>query len=218
MKIFIGGATGATGQEVVRHGRNKATLVVHVRPKSVDKYRAQQPDGPEPAVFDLADAEALSTAMNGCEAVISCIGTMAKRFGSGDTYASSDIGANRALVEAAQAAGVSHFVLMGSWGTKRGPGPYFAAKRQIEQIVRDSGLAWTLLRPSALVGNGRGSSLLKLGNVFARVPGLGGVVQDATGIGVDQCARAMVRIALSGSHRGEVLMGRQIVPLSVGSA
>ena len=92
----------------------------------------------------------------------------------------------------------------------RGPGPYFAAKRQIEAILRDSGLSWTVLRPSALVGNGRGVAALKLFSVVGALPGLRGPVLDAKAIDVHVCARAMVRIATQGSHREQVLFGREI--------
>lgn len=210
MKIFVGGATGATGQEVVRHGRDRTELVVHVRPKSTTTYLRQQPEGPQPAVFDVSDADAVSAAMQGCHAVISCIGTMAKRYRSGDTYARSDIGANQSLIAAAVSAEVSHFILMGSLGTQRGPGPYFAAKRAIEATLRDSGLAWTVLRPSALVGNGRAPRALGVLNGMGRLPGLGTVVGDLGAIGVDVCARAMVQIALDESHRCKVVFGSEI--------
>ena len=215
MRIFVAGGTGATGQELVRAGRRAgADLVVHVRPRSVDKYRGQQPEGPEPAVFDLDDEEALREHMRGCTAVVSMVGTMARRFQSGDTYESSDIGTTRALVEAAKEAGVEHFLLMSGLGADVTPGPYYAAKREAERIVRESGLTWTITRPSFLYGNDRGSSAASAIGVLGVIPGLAGVADDWKGIPVSVVGQAQLRILTEGLFPNEVVMGRDLWPLA----
>jgi len=211
MKVFVGGATGATGQDFVRHGvRLGMDMVVHVRPKSEEKYRAQQPEGPEPALFDLFDEASLNAHMEGCTAVVSMIGTMAVRFSSGDTYEKSDIGTTRALVEAANAAGATHFILMSGLGADITPGPYYAAKREAERIVRESGLAWTITRPSFLYGNDRGSSAASAIGALGVIPGLKGCADDWKGIPVGVVAEAMVKIARDGLHRNEIVSGRHL--------
>lgn len=212
--IFIGGATGATGQEFVRHGhRMGVDLVVHVRPKSEAKYRAQQPDGPEPALFDLDDADALKSAMEGCKAVVSMIGTMAKRFDSGDTYAKSDIGTTQSLVDAAKAVGAEHFILMSGLGAEVTPGAYYAAKREAERIVRESGLKWTITRPSFLYGNDRGSSAASVIGALGVIPGLKGCAEDWKGIPVEVVGLATLKIARDGLHQDAVVSGRDLWPL-----
>lgn len=189
MRVFVGGATGATGQDFVRIARDRdLDLVVQVRPRSEDKYRLQQPSGPEPTLLDLGDRSALVEAMKGCTAVASMIGTMRKRFDSGDTYAASDIGSTQQLVDAAKEAGVDRFVLMGAQGTSWIPGPYYDAKREAEAILFRSGLSWTVLRPGALVGKGRGHRLL-----------------SAVGVSTEACARAMVRAATEPGFENRIL-------------
>jgi len=184
VKIFIGGATGATGQDLVRIAQDPTyrdrglELVVQVRPRSADKYRQQQPDGPEPLLCSLTEHSRLVEAMHGCEALVSMIGTMKKRFASGDTYQSSDVDSTRQLVDAAQEAKVPHFVLMGAQGANWIPGAYYDAKREAERIVTRSGLAWTILRPGALVGNGRGNAALTW-----------------LGVSTEACAHALIRVA-----------------------
>ena len=211
MRIFVGGATGATGREFVAAARAAGVeQVVHVRPRSESKYRALRPDGPEPALLELTDAGALDAAMAGCDAVVSMIGTMRVRFAQGDTYASSDVGTTQLLVDAARRAEVGHFVLMGAVGTGWLPGAYYDAKRRAEQIVIDSGLPWTITRPAALVGEDRGSRLVLAGGWLGGVPGLRGIVDDARGIPCEVVARAMLRVAVDHSHVGEVLTGRDL--------
>jgi uncharacterized protein YbjT (DUF2867 family) len=105
-------------------------------------------------VFELSDADALARAMAGCTTVIQLIGTMRKRFAAGDTYETSDIGTTRQLVDAAVRAGVDHVVLLSSVGAGKPMGAYLQAKARAEAIVRESGLAYTIFRPSAFYGEG----------------------------------------------------------------
>src|SRR5436305_9844096 len=104
MRIFVAGATGATGQVFVPMAtRAGHDLILHVRPQTA----ARSPLGADPRarIFDLADAGRLREALAGSEAVVSFVGTMRSRFGAGDTYEASDIASARQLVDGAVAAG-----------------------------------------------------------------------------------------------------------------
>lgn len=152
-KLFVAGATGATGKVVVALAQERGIkIVAHVRPKSA----AFAPKGA--AIVDLGDASALRAAMKGCTTVVQLIGTMKKRFASGDTYESSDIGTTRQLVDAAKASGVDHLVLLSSVGAGRPMGAYLEAKARAEAIVTESGIDWTIFRPSVLEGGERGAA------------------------------------------------------------
>jgi uncharacterized protein YbjT (DUF2867 family) len=209
-KVFVGGATGATGRAFVRAAQGAGLdLVVHVRPQSAAKYAALFPTGPAPRAFDLQDAAALGDALAGCDAVVSTIGTMRDRFARGDTYASSDVATTQLLVDGARKAGARRFVLLSAWGADRVPGAYYAAKRAAERIVVDSGLEWTLVRPSMLVGEGRGVRLPDVVGALGRVPGLRGVADDARPIPVEVVAAGLVAAA-RGGMAGRVLTGRHL--------
>ncbi len=153
-------------------------IVVQVRPQSAEKYQRQQPAAPAPLLCSLTEHSRLVQAMAGCDAVVSMIGTMKKRFADGDTYESSDIGSTQQLVNAALEADVPHFVLMGAQGTNWIPGAYYEAKRKAEEIVTESGLNWTILRPGALIGNGRGHPGMKW-----------------LGVSTEACARVLIQVA-----------------------
>lgn len=218
MRIFLAGGTGATGRVFVSIATEAGLdLVLHVRPKTAET----SPLGHDPraVVFDLADADALRGAMGGCDAVVSLVGTMRKRFDAGDTYESADIGSTRQLVDAAKAAGVPRFLLLSSVGAG-GAGPYLKAKGECERLVRESGLRWTIFRPSALAsppGAPEGShgrrdvpnALVTLGGALAKLPGVGPVLDDLRPIPLDALARAMVR-TLKEPHDGRILMGRDL--------
>ena len=92
--------------------------------------------------------------MSECTTVVQLIGTMRKRFAQGDTYESSDVGTTRQLVAAATEAQIDHFVLLSSVGADKPMGAYLKAKAEAERIVFDSGIPWTVFRPSSFDGGG----------------------------------------------------------------
>lgn len=142
--VFVAGATGAVGTVFCATAEIAGLSIrPHVRPGSEAKL-----DHPDRVVLDLADAS-LPDRMAGCTTVVQLIGTMRKRFGTGDTYETSDIGTTRLLVTAAQTVGVQHLVLLSSVGAGRPMGPYLQAKARAEALVTGSGIPFTILRPSA---------------------------------------------------------------------
>jgi uncharacterized protein YbjT (DUF2867 family) len=174
-------------------------LVPHVRPgkprESVD---------PRAAVVDLGDAPALVNAMRGSTTVLQLIGTMRKRFGTGDTYETSDIATTQALARAAKEAGCDHFVLLSSVGAGTPVGPYLAAKARAEAIVRESGIPWTIFRPSTFKGEGHkpppGFGLL------TSLPGLGRYKP----IALEDLAAAILDVATARAPLETVLEGANL--------
>ena len=184
-KLFVAGSTGATGLVLVPMARRLGLAVVpHVRPKSA----AMRAPDVDTAVVDLADTEKLAAAMRGCTTVLQLIGTMRKRFAAGDTYETSDIGTTDQLIAGAKAAGVDHLILLSSVGAG-GVGAYLKAKAVAEKLVRDSGIEWTIFRPSALVGGER-KPIPGL-KVVTRLLGL----KQYEPIALEQLAAAMLRCA-----------------------
>ena len=195
-KLFVAGATGATGKVVVALAKERGLdIVPHVRPRSA----ASAPEGA--AVLDLANAKALRAAMKGCTTVVQLIGTMKKRFASGDTYESSDIDTTQQLVDAAKASGVDHVVLLSSVGAGRPMGTYLEAKARAEAIVRESGIDWTIFRPSVLEGGERGSA-----PAMRAVTGLLGLKKYRP-IRLEELAAAILHAAETRSPLGVALEG-----------
>lgn len=202
-RIFVAGSTGAVGQRVVALGGARGlSLLAHARPR---------PDRPSPEgalVFPLSDHDALVRALQGCTTVLQLVGTMKKRFASGDTYASSDVATTRQLVRAADEAGVDHLVLLSSIGAGRPVGAYLAAKAAAEEVVRAGGVPFTILRPSSFQGAGH-KAPPGLGAV-SRVPGLD-VLRP---IAVDDLAAALLHVALRRAPLGAVVDGELLHALT----
>lgn len=161
-RLFVAGSTGATGRTLLRLLPPGVDCVAHRRPRP-EREGAGAGAGAgtvRTVTLDLGDAAALAAAMAGRTTVIQLIGTMKKRFSSGDTYESSDIQTTRQLVAAAQQVGADHVILLSSVGAGSPSGAYLQAKAEAERIVIASGLAsgltsgivYTILRPSAFIG------------------------------------------------------------------
>jgi uncharacterized protein YbjT (DUF2867 family) len=202
-RIFVAGSTGAVGQRVVALAAARGlSLLAHARPR---------PDraAPEGAVvFALEDHAALVQALQGCTTVLQLVGTMKKRFASGDTYASSDVATTEQLVRAANEAGVDHVVLLSSVGAGRPVGAYLAAKARAEAVVRSGGVPFTIVRPSSFQGGGH-EAPPGLGAV-SRVPGLDALRP----IAIDALAAALLHVASRRAPLGAIVDGEVLHALT----
>ncbi|MFH9422001.1 SDR family oxidoreductase [Streptomyces sp. NPDC017529] len=84
---------------------------------------------------DLRDGTGLAEAVAGVDTVVHCASAP-----KGDTEAAGQ------LVEAARAAGVRHLVYISIVGVDRVPLGYYRTKHEVERLVAESGLGWTVLR------------------------------------------------------------------------
>lgn len=196
-KVFIAGSTGAVGRTVTRLALEQSVpFVAHQRPSP------DRPPGPGAAQFQLSDGDRLTKALRGCTTVLQLIGTVRKRFARGDTYETSDIGTTRQLVDAAKrAASIDHIVLLSSVGAGRPLGAYLKAKAEAERIVRDSGIPFTVFRPSAFIGEGH--ALPGIAERLTRALGL----TSYQPIVVEDLARAILHVARMQSEVGATLEG-----------
>jgi uncharacterized protein YbjT (DUF2867 family) len=145
---FIAGSTGYTGQRVVAELRAPGSTWT-ARPHA---RAAGRIDGA--VICDPGDVALLTEGVRGCDAVVQLIGTVRKNFDQGD-YEKIDYGTTVALGEAARAAGVPRLLLLSSALAGTGLGSYLAWKKKTEDWVIASGLEYTIMRPSFIVGPGR---------------------------------------------------------------
>ncbi|MBV2156677.1 NAD(P)H-binding protein [Kitasatospora sp. SUK 42] len=139
--ILVTGATGNVGGAVARQLHEQGH---GVRALVRDPSRAGGlPAGVELAVGDLDDPVGVSTAIQGVEAVF----LMQAGGGSGQT---------RTVIDAARNAAVPRIVLLSSVGARLLPleeNPMGAALAAREQLLRESGLGVTYLRPNTFASN-----------------------------------------------------------------
>ncbi|GAB2650644.1 NAD(P)H-binding protein [Nocardia goodfellowii] len=138
--ILVTGATGTIGSAVVRQ---LAEREVKVRAVTRDPARLQAPAGVEVVRGDYTDGASMAAAMAGAEAafLVSVLGP-------------DDADTDRALIDIARDAGVRRIVKLSAIGTgEPGLGVYSKWHLPGENAVRDSGLEWTILRPSTFASN-----------------------------------------------------------------
>jgi uncharacterized protein YbjT (DUF2867 family) len=145
---LVVGSTGLLGSEICRRltaaGKPVRALVRATSdPAKVDTLKGY---GVEIVEGDVRDPDSLRRACQGATAVISTASSMPFSYqpGENDVQTVDTEGAIN-LVDAAQAAGVGHFVYTSF--TMDNDFPLRNAKRAVEQRLQDSGLTYTLLRP-----------------------------------------------------------------------
>jgi len=169
MKIFVTGGTGFVGSEVLRQLVAAGFAVrVLVRHGSEEKLAVR--DGVEIHLGDATDPATLTGALAECDAVIHLVGIIREFPGQGITFARLHVEATRNVLAAAQAQGVRRYLHMSANGTgPAGTTDYHRTKWQGECAVRDSGLDWTIFRPSLIFGKG-GEFVTMLADLIRKLP------------------------------------------------
>jgi uncharacterized protein YbjT (DUF2867 family) len=144
--ILILGASGFLGREVTKlllpEGQ-QVRLLVRTPAKVEDLKQA----GAEIMQGDLIDPPSLARACKGVDQVLAAAHSL---LGKGRYKSESvDDAGHRALIDAAKAADVAHFVYMSMLGVSADhPFDFARRKYSIEEYLKASGLSYTILRPS----------------------------------------------------------------------
>lgn len=152
--LLITGATGFIGSHLV------ARLVAQgERPRCLvrDKNRAAAMlpiDKVELVQGETINPATLEPAMLGVDTIVhTAFLTADRKPSSGNQYEQTNVDGTRNLVNAAKAAGVKRIIELSGLGTRPDkPGSYMQGRYLSEQMVIESGLAWTIIRPSVLFG------------------------------------------------------------------
>ncbi len=165
MKLFVAGATGFVGKELVRQRAEAGDAVVaHVRPDSGSLERWRGLFSGQGAEVDTSawepDAMAQALASHAPDVVFCLIGTTKKRMrelgadAARASYEAIDYGLTKLLVDAtATSAPGARFVYLSSMGVSASaPGAYMQARYEAEQAVLASGLAYVIARPGVITG------------------------------------------------------------------
>ena len=137
--IVVTGATGNVGRPLTRALAESGEQVT-----AVSRHAAPASEGVRHVVADLAEPAGLEPALVGAKALFLLL--------SGDLHTA---GANPAgIIAKAAAAGVRRVVLLSSLGVATRPfGTTRIALRALEDVLRESGLDWVILRPGGFASN-----------------------------------------------------------------
>lgn len=152
MKVAITGGTGFVGRNIARALAAEGHQLVLI---------ARGMDRTDPAIRSLARfvslgldrAAELAKAMAGCDVVVHCAGI--NREAGGQTFGKVHIEGTRHIVAAAEQAGVRKIVLISFLRARPNCGsPYHESKWAAEEIVRQSGMDYTVLKCGVIYGRG----------------------------------------------------------------
>jgi len=133
--ILVTGATGNLGSKVVQQLLDRGHSVRGYARQS----RPSVPASVEVYQGDISVGSGLAEATRGVDVIVHC----ASLFQVG--YA-TDLQGICHLVEAAKANGSPHLLYISIAGIDRSPFSYFQAKLEVEHVVEQSGLPWSILR------------------------------------------------------------------------
>jgi uncharacterized protein YbjT (DUF2867 family) len=156
--IVIAGGSGFIGRGIVRRLARMPAIRVRVltrKPKRARK-RTHAADNVEFALADVADAASLDTALAGADTIVNAVqfdGYPIENPRRGLTFERIDYGGTVALLEAAKKAGVRNFIyISGAAADENSSQAGFRAKGRAERAIRQSGLTFTIFRPSLVYG------------------------------------------------------------------
>jgi NADH dehydrogenase len=123
------------------------------------------------AAANIHDPAQLSAFVRGADAVINLVGVLHDGRGN-QSFQAAHVELARKVVAACRSQGIGRLLHMSALASAPdAPSRYLRTKGEAEAVVRESGLAWTIFRPSVVFGPGDGFL-----NLFARLLGLAPVL------------------------------------------
>lgn len=150
--VLVTGATGLVGTAVLERLRKTSWKIRGMTHSASKTERLTESGCDQVAIGDVTNVDEMVAAADGVDAIIHSVGLLIEK---GDlTYRSVNYGGTVNAIKAAQENGVNRFIMMSIVGM--GPNetnPYASSKWDAEQAVLSSGLDYTMLRCSYVLGS-----------------------------------------------------------------
>lgn len=167
--VFITGGTGYVGRALIprllERGHDVRALVRRGSEKRL-------PRGCEPVIGNALDVSSFAERVEPSDTFVHLVGVPHPSPAKAAEFQSIDLASARASVSAAAGAGVKHFVYVSVAQPSPVMKAYQAARAEGEQMIRESGLAATILRPWYVLGPGHRwpYALVPMYWFFERIP------------------------------------------------
>lgn len=207
--VAVAGGSGFIGRAIARRLTAIGEIKVRVLTRNPDAARARlNLTEVEFVRGDIAEPATLKDSLAGASAIVGAVqfdGYPIENPRRGLTFERVDYGGTVALLAAAKQAGVGQFIyISGAAANENSSHPGFRAKGRVERAIRESGLTYTIFRPSLVYGpedkvvNGLARAI-RFAPAFG-VPGTG--KQWVQPVLVDDVA-ACVALAVAGRGRNQ---------------
>lgn len=167
MKVFVVGANGQIGKQLVHLIHKSDEFTVRAMVRKEEQKEAFEKDGIEAVLADLeGTVEHIAEAAKGCDAIVFSAGS------GGHTGADKtllvDLDGAVKTIEAAEQLGIDRFVMVSAfqannrenWNKKIRH--YYVAKHYADRILMDSNLNYTIVKPGGLL-NEPGTGKISIG-------------------------------------------------------
>ncbi|MCL4542414.1 MAG: complex I NDUFA9 subunit family protein [Deltaproteobacteria bacterium] len=174
MNVFITGGTGFVGSVVSERIKSFGASVTLLErdKKKIPKLKER---GFEVLEGTLEEKDAINSFLSGSrfDAIINLIGII--RSLPGFSFQKVHIDYVRILIDLAKKNGINRFIHMSALGASVSGSEYFSTKYEGENLVKNSGLKWTVFKPSLIFGDNAAffDDLINLVKTMAFVPIIG---------------------------------------------
>jgi len=206
--VAVAGGSGFIGRAIVRRLAGIPATRVRLLTRDAERarHKFEAPANVEFVSADVTNRDSLKPALAGASAVVSAVqfdGYPIENPRRGLTFERVDYGGTVALLDAAKNAGVSHFIyISGAAADENSSQSGFRAKGRAERAIRESGIGYTIFRPSLVYGAGDRvmNMLVNALSISPVMPVPGTGQQKVQPVLVDDVA-ACVALALGGRGR-----------------
>lgn len=152
-RICVIGGSGFIGSYIAeRLTEQGCQLTIATRRRERAKASLLVLPGVQLVEADIHRPEALKQLISGHDAVINMVGIL---HGNAAQFDKAHVQLSEKVITACQSLGVRRLIHISALGAdERGPSLYQQSKGRAETRVRESGLEWTILRPSVVFGHG----------------------------------------------------------------
>ena len=205
MKISITGANSSVGINLLGHLSEieGMEVIAGVRSKSAFASLPQSP-AVTPTTISYDDSASLEQALAGTDCVIHLAGILIENKHS--NYASANVAATAAVVEAAKAMSVKHIIFISVVGASASSSnAYFRSKGAAEELVLNSGLAGTVVRTPIVMGPGTAGASSLIGTASSgQAKVLGGGDYSMRPLDTDDLSSALIKLATKEAEGSQV--------------
>lgn len=156
MRIVVVGGTGFVGRHLIpRLSADGHEVTVLSRNRESQRELLVLPRVSVRST-QLYKPGAIAAACAGADVLINLVGILQAPGRSGAGFQRAHVELTKLLIGAARQARVPRLLAMSSLGAGSGTSHYLRTRGEAEQLVRSSGLKWTLFQPSVIFGPGDG--------------------------------------------------------------
>ena len=154
--IVILGGTGFVGQHLAARLASDGHRITVLSRNHTRRREVGMVPNVRVVTCDVYSETALARMLEGADAAINLVGILNEPGRGGGGFDRAHVELTRALIAACKASGTTRLLQMSALNAGRGRSHYLRTRGEAEELVKNSGLRWTLFQPSVIFGPGDG--------------------------------------------------------------